>query len=109
MSNLVLTNGRSPSNKDGDLITRKQAREMVESAVMAERVENEKMVKWYMNQIPELVARMLGDALAVNGLVMKGPEPVTSPPLSEVPENAALDPTASDGTGYSCGQVGDRE
>lgn len=86
---VLLTNGRAPANKDGDLITRKQAREMVE----AERAENEKMVKWYMNQIPGLVAQMLGDALAVNGLVMKAPDDTIAPAVAEI---TALDTVASD-------------
>lgn len=70
----VLSNGRSPAKKSGDFITRGEA----EAMVLEERAENEQMVKWYMRQLPELVAKMLGDALAVNGLVMqppKAPEP----------------------------------
>lgn len=73
----LLNNGRAPLNKKGDLITRGQAEQMV----LAERAENERMVQWYMQQIPELVAKMLGDALVANGLTMHGPEtaPTTEP------------------------------
>lgn len=77
----VLSNGRSPAKKSGDFITVAQAEQMV----MAERAENENMVKWYCMQIPELVAKMLGDALAVNGLVMKAPD---APPETEGPTEA---------------------
>lgn len=80
---LVLVNGRAPLNKKGDYITRGQAEQMVTDAVNAavqrERAENEQMVKWYMMQIPELVAKMLGDALAANGLEMKGPQEASNP------------------------------
>lgn len=71
---LILTNGRAPKNKRGDLVYRGDVDKMIAEAVQAERVENEQMVKWYMMQIPELVAKMLGDALAANGLVMQGPQ-----------------------------------
>lgn len=42
-------------------------------ALLDEREENEKMVKWYCLQIPELVAKMVSDALAANGLTMLPP------------------------------------
>lgn len=72
----VLNNGRSPMKRGGDYITRSQAEQMV----LAERAENERMVQWYMHQIPELVAKMLGDALAANGLTMQGPPAPDSQP-----------------------------
>lgn len=47
-------------------------------ALQAERVENENMVKWYMEQIPGLVATMLGDALAAQGKEL-APPPAEEP------------------------------
>lgn len=81
----VLNNGRSPAKKSGDFITRGEA----EAMVLAERAENEKMVRWYLTQLPELVAKMLGDALAVNGLVMKAPESV-GPEIVSAPDACAI-------------------
>lgn len=48
----------------------------VNQAFVAEREENERMVKWYMHQLPELVAKMLADALQANGLNLLPPQPV---------------------------------
>lgn len=71
---LILTNGRAPSNKRGDFVTRAHAERMVAEAIQRERVEYEKMVKWYIMQVPELVAKMVWDAMAANGLTMQGPQ-----------------------------------
>lgn len=71
----VLNNGRSPAKRGGDFITRAQAEQMV----MAERAENERMVTWYMQQIPELVAKMMADMCKANGLEFKGPEQPQTP------------------------------
>lgn len=79
----LLNNGRSPAKKSGDLITRGQADEMIRQAVQLEREENERMVQWYMRQFPGLVAKMVGDALAANGLTLQPPEWTKLEPTAE--------------------------
>lgn len=76
----LLNNGRSPAKASGDFITVAKAQAMVEAALQFERAENEKMVKWYCSQLPELVARMVSDALAANGLTMLPPSWQALPP-----------------------------
>lgn len=71
MSELLLT--RSPASKKGDYITRAQAEQIVAEVLAFERQQNEQMVQWYMRQIPGLVAQMLGDAFAANGLTFAPP------------------------------------
>lgn len=56
----------------------------VSAAFEAERVENEKMVKWYMLQVPELVERMVQDAVA-GALLAAG---ITIPVTPQPPESA---------------------
>ncbi len=46
----------------------------VDKAFKSERAENEKMVKWYMDQVPAFVAGLVAQILAANGIEMKGPE-----------------------------------
>ena len=44
------------------------------------------VVEWYFAQIPELVARMLAQAFAANGLEFKPPPPRDEPQPEESPE-----------------------
>lgn len=77
---LVLTNGRAPSNKKGDLVTQKQVEAFVENfanTILLPHVDA--MLQHYMKQVPGLVATMLADALKANGLEMKGPLPPIPP------------------------------
>jgi hypothetical protein len=66
MSGRILTNGRSPMNKAGDYVTRQQVEHFVEAYV-------DKHIEHYMGQVPELVARMMADMCAANGLTFQGP------------------------------------
>ena len=71
----LLTNGRAPMNKSGDLVTRKQVEtfvtEFTETVVLPKMIE---IVESYMRQFPELVASMLEMGFAANGLTFKGPQ-----------------------------------
>lgn len=98
---ILTLDGRRPMRqRDSDLITRKEARTIAEQIITAERVEYERMVHWYMEQIPGLVAKMLGDALALNGLVFKGPVDVAevpAPDAGQSGEAAAPEPAVPAG------------
>ena len=58
--------GRMPATKKGDLVTRKQVEDFVEAYV-------DQHIEFYMMQVPGLVARMMADMCAANGLAFKGP------------------------------------
>lgn len=75
----ILGNGLTPRQKKNMGQLNVTLDEMNE-AFSSERIENENMVKWYMQQIPGLVAKMLGDALAVNGLTMAPPTDMPGTP-----------------------------
>ncbi len=68
----LLDNGLSPRQKK-NVGSQNATLAELHTALAAERVENEKMVKWYCMQLPELVARMVTDALAANGLTLRPP------------------------------------
>lgn len=66
----ALLNGSGrPISKGNDYITADQ----VKALMAEERDETEKMVKWYMAQIPELVATMLAQAFIAHGLTLQTP------------------------------------
>ncbi len=76
----LLNNGRSPRFIGGDLITRKQASQLVADAEQRAHDRCLDVVNHMMEQIPGKVAAMLAEALAANGIEMKGPEaPATEP------------------------------
>lgn len=90
----LLNNGLPPRQKK-NVASQNATLGEVNDALMAERVENENMVKWYMDQVPEKVATMVAQILAANGITMKGPEPIESLPNMELAaELDAPDPFA---------------
>lgn len=62
---------RRPMGKGGDYITRDQAAQIAAEQVVA---ECSKVHEYYLNQIPQFVARMVNDALLHYGLIQQQPE-----------------------------------
>ncbi len=73
---LSLDSVRRPIGKAGDYITRQQAADMVRDALAS---EIPKIHSFYLDQIPNFVARMIQDALLHYGLI-KAAEPVDIQP-----------------------------
>lgn len=71
---LSLSNGRAPLNKKGDYITRGQAEQMVRDAEQRAHDRSIQVVNHLGQQVPGLVAQMVGDALAAHGLVLEPPK-----------------------------------
>lgn len=89
---VLLANGRSPSRKSGDLVSRKEVEQFVEhfaNAVLLPKVNE--ICQHYAQQIPELVARMLADALTVNGLTLQGPPQGSPADLAPSSDNVPTD------------------
>lgn len=99
---LTLDKARRPLGKAGDYITRQQAADMVRDALAS---EIPKIHAFYLEQIPNFVARMIQDALLHYGLI-KPVEPVDIQPAPEgeavaVGGTAAVGPTSVDAASSS--------
>ena len=95
---LILTNGRAPKNKSGDLVSRKDVETFVESFannVLLPKVDE--MMQHYLRQSPELVARMIADAMQANGLTLLPPGWTKITPPAADPPSAANEPSTSEG------------
>ena len=89
---LILTNGRAPKNKSGDLVSRKDVETFVESFannVLLPKVDE--MMQHYCAQIPGLVAQMIADAMKANGLELLPPGWAKIAPPADAP--TASEPT----------------
>lgn len=71
----LLNNGATPKQK-AKVASHNATIGELNDALAAERIENEKMVRFYLEQVPELVARMIADCLKANGLQMLPPQSV---------------------------------